>query len=633
MLPPQDSLLSLTTVLARTQRTQVPEKPAVQDQNVSTPDRPSFEDQLRNRRSTKPEPESRTRADRAKPTAEESPNRSAALPEKSRPAIRTKPERTEAENPVPAPSKGDVAPTAQESQATAPTGSKQVKSEPTDTVETATPEVKSAPVQKESVDQSAPVVPATFLQATATRYAEKPDKSPQPGTNTEPVGEPHEVIAPAMFLQAMQPATSSKSATSPTDKQSEPVEIDDEVVEDVVLAVDLPIAPVEQQVETNDEEAFEKAPADLPADVQVEAAAEEPAQQVNVQAPTVIPETGTVEPEFNDSQNKSDEVLPQQPVMNQAAAEASPKAEQKPVEPVAEEQVEAPVVSEESESEPLQPTNDVGSRDVGSRKVAEPETDAQSDSVSDESTSQKTSASQTPTAGSAAQTTVVLQNQPVATSDDPVPSPVASTTATTVEPVAVAEPREQLKTPETAAGPRDSLSSPVSVESRPAAATGAKTEVSRPVLDTTRGDVPQKLAGFIQQAAEQGKPLRIRLNPPELGTLQIEIGRHQGQVTARLEVETAAARAVIFEQLSVLRDSLQQQGLKLDQIQIEVNESLSQSSDSGVDGESGSGQFSDEEDPQHQTGYAAGEPAEEETSSRPAAVRNTTGVTEIDVEV
>jgi len=630
MLPPQDSLLSLTTVLARTQPTQVPEKPAVQDQKVATPDRPSFEDQLRTRRSTKPEPEARTRTERATPANEQPADRATELPQKPRPAVRATPERPHAEKPSQTAAGVNAAPTPTPAEPKTDTTPGDTRPKASVPAEATLPESNTAPVQQESNDQTATPIPLTFLQATATRYAEKPEKATQVKTNTEPVGEPHEVIAPAMFLQAMQPVENTRPVVTQVDKQTETVEIDSDADEEVVLAFGaVPSTPNEKQPEVNlDEDQIEVAPVAFTEADQTDASTEEPVEIANLQPVAVKTETGNVDAPIEPSPAAVVNQLPEQPVAKQPTAEVNKTAEATAAEPVEEASVEVPVDLEDSEIQPLQST-----QKIRTPELAEAVPEEKPEGESEESPAQNSSVPQSTAAPTPVQAAAAPQNQPVAATDEAVPTTVTPAATTGVEPVVTAEGREQIKTSETTAGPRDSFSSPVSVESRPAAATGTKTESPRPVLDTTRGDVPQKLAGFIQQAAEQGKPLRIRLNPPELGTLQIEIGRHQGQVTARLEVESAATRAVIFEQLNLLRDSLQQQGLKLDQIQIEVNESLSQGSGGGVDGESGSGQFTDDEERQRHSGFAAGEPIEEEKSSRPAVVRDTTSVTEIDVEV
>lgn len=174
----------------------------------------------------------------------------------------------------------------------------------------------------------------------------------------------------------------------------------------------------------------------------------------------------------------------------------------------------------------------------------------------------------------------------------------------------------------------------LAAENRPSVSEG-KAEVVRPVLDTSKSEVPQRLASFIQQAAEQGKALKIRLHPPELGTMQIEVNRLNGQVTAKIEVESAAARAVIFEQLGLLKDSLTQQGIKVDQLQVEINEQLANESGNSFSSESGSSDMA--QDQQHQreqygtTGVERDDTTEAEEKQN--APTSKIGVSEMDVQI
>ncbi len=136
-----------------------------------------------------------------------------------------------------------------------------------------------------------------------------------------------------------------------------------------------------------------------------------------------------------------------------------------------------------------------------------------------------------------------------------------------------------------------------------------KSTTAPTLLNLESPEFPHRLAGYLQQAAETGQSLKIRLNPPELGTLQIEISRQAGQTIALLEVESVAAKTIILEQIALLRDSLQQQGLKLDQLTVEVNEQFAQSA----------GQESLQQDqsgnPEHHRDHSPAEASENEPNS------------------
>jgi len=181
----------------------------------------------------------------------------------------------------------------------------------------------------------------------------------------------------------------------------------------------------------------------------------------------------------------------------------------------------------------------------------------------------------------------------------------------------------------------DPLSAITSTTARSSTETPAAVQ-ARPVLDITRSDMSQKLSSFIQQASESGKAMRIRLDPPELGSLQIEVGRVSGQLIARIEVDNPQARALVFEQLQLLRDSLQQQGLRVDRLEVELNENLSREFTSDQSGN----QQSEEQQQRfgEQTEFAAenkqqagqNEQAETEANTQ---TRQVVGVSEIDVHI
>ncbi len=182
----------------------------------------------------------------------------------------------------------------------------------------------------------------------------------------------------------------------------------------------------------------------------------------------------------------------------------------------------------------------------------------------------------------------------------------------------------------------DSISAASTTAARSSGETPAAAQ-ARPVLDMTRSDMSQKLSSFIQQASESGKAMRIRLDPPELGSLQIEVGRVNGQIVARIEVDNPTARALVFEQLQMLRDSLQQQGLRVDRLEVEINENLSHEFDSDQSAE----QRSEEQQQRfaEETDFAAeskqgdqNEQAEDEANLNPQNTR-VIGVSEIDVQI
>ena len=80
----------------------------------------------------------------------------------------------------------------------------------------------------------------------------------------------------------------------------------------------------------------------------------------------------------------------------------------------------------------------------------------------------------------------------------------------------------------------------------------------------------QRVARAFQTIGDSGNPLRLRLSPPELGSLRLEITMNQGQMTARVEAETEAARTVLLDNLPALRERLAQQDIKIARFDVDL---------------------------------------------------------------
>lgn len=80
--------------------------------------------------------------------------------------------------------------------------------------------------------------------------------------------------------------------------------------------------------------------------------------------------------------------------------------------------------------------------------------------------------------------------------------------------------------------------------------------------------VVEQIHPKLQQAVFHDRNLTMTLRPPELGSVTIEIVRHEGVMTARLQTETATAHQLLTDHLPQLRETLTQWGLTGDQVQI-----------------------------------------------------------------
>ncbi len=94
--------------------------------------------------------------------------------------------------------------------------------------------------------------------------------------------------------------------------------------------------------------------------------------------------------------------------------------------------------------------------------------------------------------------------------------------------------------------------------------------------DAVRPSQTERLVGLVQQAAQGHQRLRVRLHPPELGTLQVEVTSHRGVLEVRLQVQSEAAQRALSEHLSTLRDALVQSGQPVERVHVQLVEPQSQ---------------------------------------------------------
>jgi flagellar hook-length control protein FliK len=94
-----------------------------------------------------------------------------------------------------------------------------------------------------------------------------------------------------------------------------------------------------------------------------------------------------------------------------------------------------------------------------------------------------------------------------------------------------------------------------------------------------------RIARGLQNAVQQkGGTVTLRLTPPEMGTVRIQLQMQSGTVNAQFHAETESTRSLLNQQMSQLRSSLEQQGLTVERLGVQT---LQQSSaGSSLDNES-----------------------------------------------
>jgi flagellar hook-length control protein FliK len=123
---------------------------------------------------------------------------------------------------------------------------------------------------------------------------------------------------------------------------------------------------------------------------------------------------------------------------------------------------------------------------------------------------------------------------------------------------------------------------PITAKGEPAAAafarmarnniTGSKDSTSGandlPPIDPSR--FIGRVAKAFQTAQDRGGTLQLRLSPPELGALRIELNVKDGVMSASLQAENANARRLLLDHLPALRDRLAEQNIRVDRFDVDV---------------------------------------------------------------
>jgi flagellar hook-length control protein FliK len=94
---------------------------------------------------------------------------------------------------------------------------------------------------------------------------------------------------------------------------------------------------------------------------------------------------------------------------------------------------------------------------------------------------------------------------------------------------------------------------------------------------TSSGGVEFDSAKFLHRvtrafavAQERGGEVRLRLSPPELGALRLDVSLRDGVLVAHMQTETTAARAALLDNLPTLRDRLAEQGVRIERFDVDL---------------------------------------------------------------
>ncbi len=106
-------------------------------------------------------------------------------------------------------------------------------------------------------------------------------------------------------------------------------------------------------------------------------------------------------------------------------------------------------------------------------------------------------------------------------------------------------------------------------------AAARSTDGAREDGELNRGEqarLVQRVSRAVASAQQRGGPLRLRLSPPELGSLRLEVTVEKGVLSAKIEAESQMARAVLLDNLPQLRDRLSEQGVQIENFDVDVSD-------------------------------------------------------------
>ncbi len=200
-------------------------------------------------------------------------------------------------------------------------------------------------------------------------------------------------------------------------------------------------------------------------------------------------------------------------------------------------------------------------------------------------------------ADDAAAKSEATKQQAAATASETPEAPAVEVAGSSSAPVATESPTPASDVTPRTSGALDRLMAGHSLKSKETSETNGM-----PPIDRAR--FVQRVEGAMKAAQQHDGKIQVRLSPPELGSIKIELAVQNGVLSAKLEAETPAARNLLLDSLPALRERLAQQDIRVDKFDVDVR-------DQG--GNDGSGQADD------RTADQSGE--RESGRPRPAATR------------
>lgn len=98
-----------------------------------------------------------------------------------------------------------------------------------------------------------------------------------------------------------------------------------------------------------------------------------------------------------------------------------------------------------------------------------------------------------------------------------------------------------------------------------------ETQPSMPAPQVDVQDIIEQISRYVRvTVTEDVKSLEMQLNPESLGKIYLHISEHEGAVTAHLTAQNENVKEALVQQMAVLRENLEQQGVKVDAVEVSV---------------------------------------------------------------
>jgi flagellar hook-length control protein FliK len=146
----------------------------------------------------------------------------------------------------------------------------------------------------------------------------------------------------------------------------------------------------------------------------------------------------------------------------------------------------------------------------------------------------------------------------------------ASLTAANQELVSTSTADETAHASTSSASKGESLANLLARPQANASAQSAKAESGEELPRVDAGRFIGRVAKAFHAAQERDGTMQLRLSPPELGALRLELTVKDGVMTATMETETTAARRVLLDHLPVLRERLAEQNIRVERFDVDV---------------------------------------------------------------